>query len=87
MSHKRFYDFLLGYQVRLKNVTFYSSGIGKFQIGDQIKEVNANEDPTLIIIPGNTPHQILNEHDEPLMFFYYFPGDAQNAIKVQITSR
>ena len=50
------------------------SGIGIFQIGDQIVEVDANKDPTLIIIPGNTPHQILNEKDEPLMFFYYFPG-------------
>ena len=52
------------------------SGIGKFQIGDEIREVDANADPTLIIIPGNTPHQILNERDEPLMFFYYFPGEA-----------
>ena len=55
-------------------MTFIFSGIGIFQIGDQIIEVDANKDPTLIIIPGNTPHQILNEKDEPLMFFYYFPG-------------
>ena len=59
---------------RWKRVTFLLSGIGIFQIGDQIVEVDANKDPTLIIIPGNTPHQILNEKDEPLMFFYYFPG-------------
>ena len=59
---------------RWKRVTFLLSGIGIFQIGDQIVEVDANKDPTLIIIPGNTPHQILNEKEEPLMFFYYFPG-------------
>ena len=53
-------------------------GVGKFQIGDEIREVDANADPTLIIIPGNTPHQILNERDEPLMFFYYFPGESIN---------
>jgi len=52
---------------------FVYRGIGIFQIGDQIVEVDANKDPTLIIIPGNTPHQILNEKEEPLMFFYYFP--------------
>ena len=57
-----------------ERVNFLLSGIGIFQIGDQIVEVDANKDPTLIIIPGNTPHQILNEKDEPLMFFYYFPG-------------
>ena len=31
------------------------------------------EDPTLIVIPGNTPHQIYNKHDEPLLIFYVFP--------------
>ena len=66
-------------------MTFILSGIGIFQIGDQIVEVDANKDPTLIIIPGNTPHQILNEKDEPLMFFYYFPGFSHSDVSMSLT--
>ena len=24
-------------------------------------------------MPGNVPHQFTNHHDEPVMFYYYFP--------------
>jgi len=36
-------------------------------------DVKADEDPTLIIIPGNVPHQIHNPYKETLKIFYYFP--------------
>ena len=48
-------------------------GTAVIQIGHKTIEVNGNNDPTLVIIPGNTPHQITNRCDEPVMFFYYFP--------------
>ena len=26
-----------------------------------------------VVVPGNVPHQFTNHHDEPVMFYYYFP--------------
>ena len=41
-------------------------GSDNFYLGDK--------DPTLVIIPGNCPHQITNYNDDPVMLYYYFPG-------------
>ena len=39
-----------------------------------MREINGDKDPTMVIIPGNTPHQITNKKKEPAMLYYYFPG-------------
>ena len=59
--------------LRKLTFTFTFRGTAVIQIGHKTIEVNGNNDPTLVIIPGNTPHQITNRCDEPVMFFYYFP--------------
>ena len=52
---------------------FVYRGQAIFTIGDQEMNVDADKDPTLIVIPGNVPHQIYNPNPEPVLFFYYFP--------------
>ena len=54
--------------------TYHFRGTAIVQIGDCVREINGDKDPTMVIIPGNTPHQITNKKKEPAMLYYYFPG-------------
>ena len=57
-----------------KCIMYHFRGTAIVQIGDCVREVNGDKDPTMVIIPGNTPHQITNKKKEPAMLYYYFPG-------------
>ena len=50
----------------IRDARSVSFGSDNFYLGDK--------DPTLVIIPGNCPHQITNYNDDPVMLYYYFPG-------------
>merc|ERR1712019_271195 len=48
-------------------------GRGIITVGDQEMDINADEDPTIVTIPGNVPHQVFNPYKKVLKLYYFFP--------------
>ena len=45
-------------------------------------DIDGDIENTVVIIPGNVPHQVYNPFTKPLRFFYFFPEGEKVATDI-----